>query len=87
MVLFWRTRVRWRPGLMMGVFGGGYGLARFIVEYFREPDAQLQEFAARTHMSMGQWLCVPMIALGLFLVVRALRRPMLGASVTVTGPE
>jgi len=81
--LFWRTRARWRPGLLMGLFALGYGCARFTVEYFREPDEQLQEFAARTHMSMGQWLCVPMIALGLFFVIRALRRPMLGASVPV----
>ncbi len=87
MVLFWRTRARWRPGLMMGTFGAGYGIARFIVEFYREPDEQLQTFTAQTHMSMGQWLCVPMIALGLFFVIRALRRPMLGAGVSVTGGD
>ena len=79
--LFWKTRARFRPGLLTGVFVMGYGLARFTVEYFREPDAQLQEFAARTGFSMGQWLTVPMIVLGLILVVRALRRPQLGAGV------
>jgi phosphatidylglycerol:prolipoprotein diacylglycerol transferase len=77
--LFWKT-ARWRPGLLGGVFIGGYGVARFCVEYFREPDAQLEEFARATGMSMGQWLCVPMILLGLVLVVRALRRPALGAA-------
>lgn len=81
--LFWLTRARWRPGMLMGTFSLGYGLARFIVEFFREPDQQLQEFAARTHMSMGQWLTVPMILLGLFMIVRALTRPMLGARVPV----
>jgi phosphatidylglycerol:prolipoprotein diacylglycerol transferase len=49
------------------------------VEYFREPDLQLQEFAARTGLSMGQWLTVPMILLGLFFLLRALARPGLGA--------
>jgi phosphatidylglycerol:prolipoprotein diacylglycerol transferase len=77
--LFWKTRARWRPGLLVGVFTLGYGIARFAIEYFREPDQQLQEFAARTGLSMGQWLTVPMILLGLFLIARALLRPPLGA--------
>lgn len=75
--LFWRTRARYRTGMLVGVFTLGIALARFTVEFFREPDAQLQEFAARTGLSMGQWLTVPLIALGLFLVVRALLRPEL----------
>lgn len=82
LALFWLTRARWRPGLLVGVFTLGYGLSRFTVEYFREPDAQLQEFAARTGLSMGQWLTVPMVLLGLFLLVRALLRPQLGAGST-----
>jgi phosphatidylglycerol:prolipoprotein diacylglycerol transferase len=86
-VLFWRTRARWRPGLLMGVFSLGYGAARFVVEIYREPDAQLTEFAARTHLSMGQWLTVPMILLGLFLIIRALRRPVLGAGAVVHAPD
>ena len=75
--LFWRTRARWRPGLLGGVFVAGIGAARFVVEFFREPDAQLTEFAARTHLHMGQWLTLPLIAVGVFLIVRALRRPPL----------
>ena len=78
--LFWKTNARWRPGLLMGTFGLGYGISRFIVEFFREPDKQLADFAAQTHMSMGQWLTVPMIAIGLFFVVRAMRRPVLGVA-------
>jgi len=75
--LFWRTRARYRTGLLVGVFTLGISLARFTGEFFREPDAQLQEFAARTGLSMGQWLTVPLIALGLLLVVRALLKPEL----------
>ncbi len=39
-----------------------YGLLRFIVEYFREPDAFLGLLTF--NLSMGQWLCLPMMALG-----------------------
>jgi phosphatidylglycerol:prolipoprotein diacylglycerol transferase len=81
--LFWKTRARWRPGLLVGVFTLGYGLARFTIEYFREPDAQLQELAIRTGLSMGQWLTVPMILLGLALIVRAQLRSPLGAGTPV----
>ena len=74
LTLFWKTRARLRPGLLGGIFLLGYGLARFTVEFFREPDVQLQDFAARTGLSMGQWLTIPMILIGLALVVRALLR-------------
>ncbi len=80
LTLFWKTRARWRPGLLMGVFALGYGLARFAIEFYREPDAQLEDFAARTGMSMGQWLTVPMMAIGSFFIVRAVLRPALGST-------
>ncbi len=81
LLLFWKTRARWRPGLLVGTFTLGYGLSRFTVEYFREPDSQLAEFAARTGLSMGQWLTVPMIVVGLYFIARALLRPPLGSGV------
>ena len=79
LLLFWKTRARFRPGLLAGVFGAGIALARFAVEFFREPDAQLAEFAARTGLSMGQWLTLPLIAVGVLLVIRALVRPPLAS--------
>ena len=54
------------------VFLVGYGLARFTAEYFREPDAFLGTLAL--HMSMGQWLCLPMILAGILLWVWAQTR-------------
>ena len=81
LLLFWKSRARWRPGLLVGVFTAGIALARFTVEYFREPDAQLAQFAERTGLSMGQWLTLPLIALGLAFAVRALLRPVLGSGV------
>lgn len=77
--LFWRTDARWRPGLLVGTFAFGIALARFTMEFFREPDAQLLEFAQRTGLSMGQWLTIPLMAVGLFLLIRGLLRPRLGS--------
>ena len=80
MLLFWKTRARFRPGLITGVFGAGYAISRFVVEYFREPDSQLAEFARMTGLSMGQWLTLPMLAAGLFMIARAVIRPPLGST-------
>jgi phosphatidylglycerol:prolipoprotein diacylglycerol transferase len=66
---FWKTRARYDPGKLTGIFLLGYGLSRFFVEFFREPDQQLMQFAQDTGMSMGQWLTVPMIVGGLYLIV------------------
>lgn len=78
--LFWKTRARWRPGLLVGVFTAGIALGRFVVEFYREPDAQLQDFAQQVGLSMGQVLTLPLIALGLVFWVRALMRPALGSA-------
>jgi len=85
--LFWRTRARWRPGLLVGTFALGIALARFTVEFFREPDAQLSEFARTTGFSMGQWLTIPLMLVGLFFIVRALRLPALGSAEAAPPPD
>jgi phosphatidylglycerol:prolipoprotein diacylglycerol transferase len=72
--LFWFTRARYKPGMLAGVFIFGYGVARFVVEYFRMPDDHLTGFAARTGLSMGQWLTIPMLLLGLYIIVTSRRR-------------
>jgi phosphatidylglycerol:prolipoprotein diacylglycerol transferase len=79
-LLFWQTRARWRPGLLVGIFATWIAAARFGIEFFREPDAQLSEFALRTGLSMGQWLTVPLLAAGLFFAARALVKPEMGKS-------
>ena len=67
----------------MGVFIFGYGLCRFFVEIFREPDAQFVTLANPNGyifsigdygLSMGQLLSVPMIAAGFLLLLLALSR-------------
>ena len=72
--LFWRTRARYQPGKLVGAFLLVYGLSRFFVEFFREADQHLMEFAQITHLHMGQWLSLPMILGGLFLVLTANKR-------------
>ena len=72
MVLVYRPSVRARIGVLSGVFLAGYGVARFIGEFFRQPDAHLGFlFAGAT---MGQLLSLPMIAVGAWLVLRGMRR-------------
>jgi phosphatidylglycerol:prolipoprotein diacylglycerol transferase len=71
---FWRTEARYQPGKLVGIFLLGYGLSRFLVEYYREADEQLMEFARQTHLHMGQWLSLPMILGGLYLVATAKSR-------------
>ncbi|AKM10868.1 prolipoprotein diacylglyceryl transferase [Croceicoccus naphthovorans] len=78
LVLFWMTRARYRPGLLVGVFTAGIAAGRFTVEFFREPDAQLAEFARETGLSMGQWLTIPLIVIGLGVAIWALTRPAIG---------
>ncbi len=82
MLLFWKTRARYRPGLLAGVFTLGMGIARFVNEFFRQPDQQLADFAVRTGLSMGQWLTIPLILTGLIVVIYALRKKPLAAGTT-----
>jgi phosphatidylglycerol---prolipoprotein diacylglyceryl transferase len=83
--MFWRTEARYQPGKLVGAFIFFYGCFRFAVEFVREPDTQLVEFAQATGLHMGQWLSLPMILGGLYLMLTAKRRrvrvePTLGSA-------
>ena len=78
--LFWKTRARYRPGLLVGAFTALIASARFMVEFFREPDAYLKDRVIETGLSQGQWLSIPLILAGLGLVAWALMRPQLGSA-------
>jgi len=84
--MFWKTDARFRPGLLVGVFTAGIAAGRFIVEFYREPDAHLMEFAERTGLSMGQWLTIPLILIGVAMIIRALSKPPL-ATASVAQPQ
>lgn len=63
-----RRKDAWsRQGLLSGAFMTGYSIARFTVEFAREPDAQIGFIGAFT---MGQILCIPMFAFGLWILWR-----------------
>ncbi|MEW9919615.1 prolipoprotein diacylglyceryl transferase [Marimonas sp. MJW-29] len=78
--LAWRRGALMRVGLLTGVFLAGYGAARFLVEFVRQPDAQfvtegnplgLAWHVGGYGLTMGQLLSLPMILIGLFLILRA----------------
>ncbi|CAN5593857.1 prolipoprotein diacylglyceryl transferase [soil metagenome] len=71
---FWRTKARYEPGKLVGLFLIGYGLSRFTVEFFREPDSQFSGGFFDNVIHMGQVLTLPMIAGGLYLVLTAAKR-------------
>jgi phosphatidylglycerol---prolipoprotein diacylglyceryl transferase len=58
-------------GQVSGAFLIGYGLLRFAAEFFRQPDSFLGFLSLG--MTMGQWLCVPMVLIGVWLWLRGAR--------------
>jgi phosphatidylglycerol:prolipoprotein diacylglycerol transferase len=70
-LLWWYARRPRGLGQVSGLFLVGYGVLRFIAEFFREPDRFLGILA--WGMSMGQWLCVPMVLAGAWLWLRGAR--------------
>ncbi|HCC25599.1 MAG TPA: prolipoprotein diacylglyceryl transferase [Erythrobacter sp.] len=80
LALFWQTRARYRPGLLVAVFTIGMGLGRFLMEFFREPDTHLAYVVVETGLSRGQWLSLPMILIGVVVLVYALLRPATGSA-------
>lgn len=85
LVLLWlayRKGALKRPGMLIGVFLAGYGAARFLVEFARQPDAQfisegnplgLAWHVGGIGLTQGQALSAPMILIGLFLILRTRR--------------
>lgn len=70
-IVYWFSRKPRPIGAVSGVFLIGYGCFRFIVEFFRQPDEHLGLLTLG--MSMGQWLSLPMIAIGIAIVVFAFK--------------
>ncbi len=86
--LVWRKGWLRRPGQTVGLFMAGYGIARFLVEFVRQPDAQfvsadnplgLYWHVGGYGLTAGQTLSLPMIAVGVLLIWYARRRRLAGA--------
>jgi phosphatidylglycerol:prolipoprotein diacylglycerol transferase len=58
-----------RPGVVIGCFGVGYGVARIICEFFREPDVQLGFLWGG--VTMGMLLCIPLMLIGIAILAYA----------------
>ena len=81
--MFWRTQARYQPGKLLGTGLLVYGISRFTVEFFRQPDKGLENLS--WGLTMGQTLTVPMLILGAYLVITARGRrvrvePVAGSS-------
>lgn len=72
-VLAWRTDVLKHPGRLAGIFACGYGLARIVSEFFREPDANLG-YLGGGWLTMGMILSLPLILAGIWAMVQAGRQ-------------
>ena len=72
LIVCFATRRSTSTGMAGWTFVAGYGLFRFIVEFFRQPDAQLGAFLG--FFSMGQLQSLPMFLLGSVMLFRILRR-------------
>ena len=83
-VLWLLSRRPRRAGTVGAAFLVGYGLLRFVAEFAREPDDFLGLLAL--HLSMGQWLSLPMVALGLGLLAWIQLRPSPPAGRATSAP-
>ncbi len=70
-LMIFRFKALKTPGAIAGTFVIGYALCRIFVELFREPDAQLGYLLGTNWLTMGMILSLPMIAAGLWAVIRA----------------
>lgn len=74
-IVLWCYSAKSRPRMAVsGMFAIGYGVARIICEYFREPDVQLG-FILANKITMGQLLSLPLVLFGIFLLTSAYQKP------------
>lgn len=73
----WKFRMLKRPGFVMGLFLAGYGTARALLENTRQPDVGLESLPLG--LTMGMYLSIPMVLVGLWLIYRALKTPVVAA--------
>ena len=71
-LVWWVSVKPRRRGVVSALFCIGYGVVRFIVEFFREPDAYLG--LGLFGLSRGQWLSLPLILLGAAILLVVSRR-------------
>ena len=71
--LYWKTDARRREGLLLGIFLEIVFFTRFLLEFIKNDQ---ESFEAGHALNMGQILSIPFIVLGIYLIIRAYRRPL-----------
>ncbi len=72
MLIYWKTSSRKKPGLLLGIFFILMFSFRFLIEFIKEDQ---EAFEAGMALNMGQWLSIPFILFGIYLLVRAIQKP------------
>jgi prolipoprotein diacylglyceryltransferase len=70
--MYWKTRAKFKEGLIFGLFFMFIFGSRFFIEFIKEDQ---EAFEAAMTLNMGQWLSIPFVLGGLFIAVRALKLP------------
>jgi phosphatidylglycerol:prolipoprotein diacylglycerol transferase len=73
-ILFWMGRRKWPKGVIFWTFISLYGIFRFFVEFFRQPDQHLGPILGP--FSMGQVLSLPMALLGIYMIAKRAAKPL-----------
>jgi len=83
--MYWKTKAKDYQGLLVGVFFVMVFSARFFIEFIKEVQ---EPFENGMSMDMGQWLSIPFILTGIFLIVRALKKgPVIYQNQAVAGKK
>jgi phosphatidylglycerol:prolipoprotein diacylglycerol transferase len=83
--MYWKTKAKDYQGLLVGIFFVMVFSARFFVEYIKEVQ---ETFEKGMSLDMGQWLSIPFVLTGIFLIVRALKKgPVIYQNQTVPGKK
>jgi len=69
---YWRTKSKNKPGLLLGAFFMLMFSSRFIIEFIKENQ---EVFESGMILNMGQWLSIPFVLFGAYLVIKAINRP------------
>ena len=70
MYMYWKRNSGERQGLLTGTFLVGCFASRFLIEFIKNPQ---EDFEVGMTFDMGQWLSIPFIIVGIFLIIRAFR--------------
>ena len=69
--MYWKTKAKDYQGLLVGVFFVMVFSARFFIEFIKEVQ---EPFENGMSLDMGQWLSIPFVLIGIFLIIRALKK-------------